>query len=210
MTHDAARTSSSVSRRAALAGLGAGGLGLAFAVGRPAGAQEATTTPGSSTAANLELVGRLVAAISAGDPSEMDELLSPDYEQHQPGVPPGREGFQQFIAAIGASPLQVLHAIAERDLVMTRSIIRGAAPSDPPALELFDLFRVAGGQVAEHWGRPTPRPVHRRHRRRDLHAGSCSSPNVAHRAEDEAMARGDRAEVEASPRGSSRGSRWRI
>lgn len=152
MSHDSARDSSFVTRRAALAGLGAGGLGMALAVARPTGAQDATPSAAVSTAANLELVGRLVAAISAGDPSEIDELLSPDYEQHQPGVPPGREGFKQFIAALGATPLQVLHAIAQGDLVMAHSIIPGAAPSDPPALELIDLFRIAGGQVAEHWG----------------------------------------------------------
>lgn len=106
----------------------------------------------AATEANTRLVERLVASIRAGDPSEIDEILSPDYVQHQPGVPPGREGFKQFIASIGATPLQVHHTIAEGDLVMVHSVIPAADPTAAPTGEFIDVFRVAGGQVAEHLG----------------------------------------------------------
>jgi predicted SnoaL-like aldol condensation-catalyzing enzyme len=150
MTHDPLRSSSVVSRRAALAGLGSGGLGLALVSAGLTGAQEAT--PATAAAANTRLVERLVAAIGAGDSSGMDDLLSPDYVQHQPGVPPGREGFKQFIIALGPTPLQILHTVAEGDLVVVHSVIPGVDPAATPERELLDLFRVANGRVAEHWG----------------------------------------------------------
>ena len=138
-----------ISRRSALAGMT--GVGLALAAARASAAEGATPDDGG-TDANTKLVLRVVAAISAGDASQIDELLSPDYAQHQPGVPAGREGFKQFIAAIGPTPLRVLHTIAEGDLVVIHSVIPGADPAAPPVRELLDLFRIAGGQVAEHWG----------------------------------------------------------
>lgn len=58
----------SVSRRTAVAGLGAGGLGLAFAaVARPASAQEATPFP----MAGHPLVGTWVVDRNPADPTEM-------------------------------------------------------------------------------------------------------------------------------------------
>ncbi len=148
------RTKAPVSRRAALAGLGAGGLGLALAAVRPTAAQEGTPAPCAATEANTRLVERLFAAVAAGDPSAIDELVAPGYVQHQPGVPPGR-GLEQLVASIGATggpPLRVLHTIAAGDLVVIHAVVPGADPTGTPAVELMDLFRVVGGRVAEHWG----------------------------------------------------------
>jgi predicted SnoaL-like aldol condensation-catalyzing enzyme len=151
----ASRPNPPVSRRTALAGLGAGGLGVALAAVRPTAAQEGTPAPCAAAEANTRLVERLFAAVAAGDPSAIDELVAPDYVQHQPGVPPGREGLKQLVASIGAAggpPLRVLHTIAAGDLVVIHAVVPGADPTAAPAVELMDLFRVAGGRVAEHWG----------------------------------------------------------
>ena len=67
----------------------------------------------------------------------------------------GTRGFEQLVASIGATggqPLQVLHTIAAGDLVVIHAVVPGADPTGAPAVELMDLFRVADGRVAEHWG----------------------------------------------------------
>src|SRR4051794_30636515 len=94
---------SSVSRRATLARLGVIGLAAASTPLRagPVAAQEATPNTSVDLEANKELVRRFYAAFygarSTGDVDAIDAFVSPDYLQHEPGVPPGRDGLKQLI-----------------------------------------------------------------------------------------------------------------
>ena len=121
-------------------------------------AQEAT--PGTDEAANKVLVLAFYQAfgeaIATGDMSGIDRIVSPSYVQHQQGVPPGRDGLKQFLttsARAGRTGLEttIEQLVAEEDLVVAHTVSRRAG-TDVVVRETMDIFRVANGQLVEHWG----------------------------------------------------------
>lgn len=83
------------------------------------------------------------------DASAVERLYAPDYIQHNPGIPQGRDALQAIVAAL---PEDVYYepglVIAEGDLVAIHGRIRGWA--EEPQI-VIDIFRVEGGLLAEHW-----------------------------------------------------------
>ena len=80
-----------------------------------------------STDENKALVRRWFAEIDRGNLDAIDELLAPDYVDHNPaipGLPAGREGVRQINRTLVAAFPDVVHTIeeqlAEGDKVMTR------------------------------------------------------------------------------------------
>ncbi|MGB3717447.1 MAG: ester cyclase [Candidatus Promineifilaceae bacterium] len=100
--------------------------------------------------------------------SVAEELVAPDFVDHNPPGPdfaPGLEGLKQvftmFRLAFPDMILTVEDQIAEGDKVVTRLTSRGTHKGElmgvPPTgktitIGLIDIFRVEGGQLAEHWG----------------------------------------------------------
>lgn len=100
--------------------------------------------------------------------SVAEELVAPDFVDHNPPGPdfaPGLEGLKQvftmFRSAFPDMILTVEDQIAEGDKVVTRLTSRGTHKGElmgvPPTgktitIGLIDIFRVEGGQLAEHWG----------------------------------------------------------
>lgn len=100
-----------------------------------------------------------------------DEAFHPEFVNHY--RPEGREivanggpasGFKAFYGALlqgfPDATMEINEQIAERDLVATRKTLRGAHLGElwglPPTrrrveFEFVDLFRVADGQLIEHW-----------------------------------------------------------
>lgn len=156
------RTTTAVSRRTALAGLGAGGLGLALAVrGQAVTAQEATpATDGSAV-----VVRRLYEEVFNQKNLDMlDEIDATDFVDHSPGAPQGRTGAKQTIGGLLAAfpDLQVTveQWIVDGDMVATFVTFRGThqgellgvAPTGKPVeWSHIDIHRVEGGQIAELW-----------------------------------------------------------
>lgn len=83
------------------------------------------------------------------DASAVERLYAPDYLQHNPGIPQGREALRALVADL---PDAVFYepglVIAEGDLVAIHGRIRGWA--ERPQV-VVDLFRVEDGKLAEHW-----------------------------------------------------------
>jgi predicted SnoaL-like aldol condensation-catalyzing enzyme len=85
------------------------------------------------------------------------KYLRPDYIQHNPGIPGGLAGFQdyfrpRFAQASTTVRLEILHVVAEGDLVDIHVRWFGTnAAGKPVDITEFDLFRVEGGLIAEHW-----------------------------------------------------------
>ena len=83
------------------------------------------------------------------DPLAVERLYAPDYIQHNPGIPPGREALAKLVARL---PSALFYepglVIAEGDYVAIHGRIRGWAPR--PQI-VIDIFRVEGGRLAEHW-----------------------------------------------------------
>ncbi|NRF71863.1 nuclear transport factor 2 family protein [Aquincola sp. S2] len=118
-------------------------------------------------AANKRLVYDFWREVFEGGQLQLaDRYLAETYIQHNPNVPTGRAGFVEFFAKF-AKPKPVearvkapLVAItAEGDLVVLSFVREAADPADPAkkyTTTWFDMFRIEGGRIAEHWD-PAPK-----------------------------------------------------
>jgi predicted SnoaL-like aldol condensation-catalyzing enzyme len=97
-----------------------------------------------------------------------EKYMAEGYIQHNPNVPTGRAAFIDFFSknvtpgAIQARVKAPLVAIlADGNLVVLAFAREVADPKDPGkkySTTWFDMFRVEGGKIAEHWDPATKRP----------------------------------------------------
>lgn len=87
------------------------------------------------------------------DVDEVATLLTEDYIQHNPGVPTGAAPVLGFLPALQESGLKPTthRVLAEGDLVVLHTTYEHAELFGGDTLVGFDIFRVEGGKVAEHW-----------------------------------------------------------
>lgn len=92
------------------------------------------------------------------DPEAAEQLLAPDYIQHNPMVPTGAAPIIGFVPALQASGVSAMthRVIAEGDLVVLHNTYENAQAFGGDTLVGFDVFRVDGGKVVEHWDNLTP------------------------------------------------------
>jgi len=157
--------------------LAAAGLVAVLVAPLPARAQVAVTanpkheqmlaSPDPKLAANKRLVYDFWREVfEAGHMELADKYMAESYIQHNPNVATGRASFVQFFAArvkprdIAPKVRAPLVAIvAEGDLVVLAFVREGADPQDPAkkfSSTWFDMFRIEGGKIAEHWD-PAPK-----------------------------------------------------
>jgi steroid delta-isomerase-like uncharacterized protein len=122
-----------------------------------------------STEENKAIVRQMVEEIfNQGDMSRADELLAPDFVEHEelpPGIPPGPEAPKQMFTMLHTAfpdfKATINDIIAEGDKVVVymtwTGTQRGEFMGIPPtgksiSIGVLDILRIAGGQVAEHWG----------------------------------------------------------
>jgi steroid delta-isomerase-like uncharacterized protein len=122
-----------------------------------------------STEQNKALFRQLIEEIfNRGNMSRADELLAPDFverEELPPGMPRDREGVKQLTTMLHSAfpdfKFTIDDMIAEGDKVVVRSTWSGTHKGEfmgiPPtgksvSFGVFDIVRIAGGKVAEHWG----------------------------------------------------------
>ncbi len=119
---------------------------------------------------NHDLVLAMFAAVlQPMDSSAVDRFIAPDYVQHSPLAPPGRDALKAFLDHIRRETPQAVHDIkrsfVDGDHVIVHYNVR-RWPADP-GFAVIDIFRVAGGMIAEHWdvsqdvvtGGPNPLPM---------------------------------------------------
>jgi predicted SnoaL-like aldol condensation-catalyzing enzyme len=118
------------------------------------------------------------AAIATGDAAPLRTVVAPHFadESPLPGVRAGRDGLEEYLAALHAtSPgtrLMVEEAVAADDRVVAQvrtagtepqGALRGFLVDQPPLWGTVDVLRVADGVVVEHWGQSDdlalPRPL---------------------------------------------------
>lgn len=118
--------------------------------------------------ANRALVRRFIEDFWAGgDLSRVEDFLAPDYIEHNllPGQEPGLEGYKRrFLSLRAAFPdvrITIEDMLAEGDRVMARVTIEGThlgpflgqpASGRVVRMAAINIYRVAGGQIAERWG----------------------------------------------------------
>jgi len=93
------------------------------------------------------------------------DVMAPDYIQHNPNVPDGRDGFIEFFSRF-ANPQPIQDEwISEPELILTHGDIAlyiMTRYSEDPARDnevykwnWFDMFRVENGLIQEHWDSAT-------------------------------------------------------
>lgn len=83
------------------------------------------------------------------DASAVERLYAPDYIQHNPDIPQGRDALQALVAGLSEDVYYEPGLIvAEGDLVAIHGRIRGWADASQVVV---DLFRIEDGKLAEHW-----------------------------------------------------------
>ena len=99
--------------------------------------------------------------LEAGHMELADKYMTETYIQHNPNVPTGRQGFIDFFSKlrkpqpiIDSIKAPLISIVAEGDLVV---LVFNRELPDPKDLSKkytttsFDMFRIEGGKVAEHW-----------------------------------------------------------
>jgi len=107
---------------------------------------------------NKALVKQFFAAVEGRDKAAVEKIVREDYIQHMPMIPSGRAAILHYIDMVapkgpGKMP-QFARVIAEGDLVMVH--FRREDPNGPVAT--MEIFRIQGGQIAEHWAVTEPIP----------------------------------------------------
>ena len=122
-----------------------------------------------STEQNKALLRQFMEEIfNRGNMRRADELLAPDFverEELPPGIPRDREGVKQLTTMLHSAfpdfKFTIDDMIAEGDKVVVRSTWSGTHKGEfmgiPPtgksvSFGVFDIVRIAGGKVVEHWG----------------------------------------------------------
>lgn len=121
-----------------------------------------------STEENKAIVRRCMDALwTRGDLSVLEELVTADYIEHSgpPGLPEGRDNMRAQVQIFRTAAPDLRHEthdlIAEGDLVVERWTATGTHLGDffgiPPTGRPIQtsgvhIFRLANGQIAEHWG----------------------------------------------------------
>ena len=122
-----------------------------------------------STEQNKAVVRRLVEEVfNQGNMSAMDELIAPDFVEHEelpPEIPPGREApaimFAMLRSAFPDFKATIDDLVAEGDKVVLRQTWTGTHQGEfmgvPPtgrsvSIGVIDILRLAEGKMVEHWG----------------------------------------------------------
>lgn len=116
---------------------------------------------------NKKIIRRLLEeGLAQGRQTVAEKLLARDFVDHNPlpGLPPDREGFKQSFAVFRSAfpdfSYTIEDMVAEGDRVVVRFAAngthRGEMAGIPPtgkqvSVTGMDLFRLAGGKVAEFW-----------------------------------------------------------
>lgn len=100
--------------------------------------------------ANKTLVaGAVDALFNQHDPTAVDRLFTPDFTQHSSLIGDGRDGLRTFISALDASArYELVRVFGDGDLVATHGRYTGLQVEP---LIAFDVYRISGGRIAEHW-----------------------------------------------------------
>ena len=115
---------------------------------------------------NKALVRRFVDEVQCRhNLAALDELYSPDFIDrsgmtHPPNLESARRFFSSMFAAFPDMRFVIRQQIAEGDKVLTHKTLQGTqlgpfmgipATGKAVAVDVMDIFTVAGGKITEHW-----------------------------------------------------------
>ena len=115
---------------------------------------------------NKALIRRFVEEVQCQhNLAALDELLSPDFVDHSgmtdpPTLGGSRQFFSMMFAAFPDMHFVIRQQIAEGDKVLTHKTLQATqlgpfmgipATGKAVAVDIMDIFTVAGGKITEHW-----------------------------------------------------------
>jgi len=100
-------------------------------------------------------------AFNAKQPAEAAErFLGPEYTQHNPAAPDGKDAFVDFAGGFVAQApglnLEIKRIVAEGDTVVAHSHL--TMSEDDAGTVVVDIFRLENGKIVEHWDVMQPFP----------------------------------------------------
>jgi predicted SnoaL-like aldol condensation-catalyzing enzyme len=100
----------------------------------------------ADTERNKQTIAQLFGAFRDGNIEAFDELIVPDYVQHNPQAGNGLEAVKDFFRPVGPVDVEVHRVIAEGDLVAVHSHYKNWN------MAAVDIFRLNDdGMIIEHW-----------------------------------------------------------
>jgi predicted ester cyclase len=117
---------------------------------------------------NKQRVRRFLDDVTAGNLAALDDIVAPDFKDHQslpPGIPPTLAGLKAFFQAHRVAfpdwKVTIEDMVADGDRVWDRLKVEGTNTGPfmglPPtgrrvSFEVLDISRFTGGKLVEHWG----------------------------------------------------------
>ena len=123
------------------------------AINPPTRAQSSPMTAGERKNLDLVLEWRR-DVVEAGHVDRIDRYLAQDYVEHDPNIPPGRAALVTALGKVPAMAKPPVIKIAKGDFIVLVFESQTVDPRDPGKIyhyNDFDLFRIQGGKIAEHW-----------------------------------------------------------
>lgn len=103
---------------------------------------------------NKERVRSLLGAVNANDATTVSNLLHPDYIQHNPFIPTGRDLFLGLLPVLKENGTRVttVRLIQDGNYVVAHNVWENATPFGAAEMVSFDVLRIDDdGYIAEHW-----------------------------------------------------------
>jgi predicted SnoaL-like aldol condensation-catalyzing enzyme len=124
--------------------------------------EQLLASPDARLAANKRLVYDFWREVfEAGHMELAEKYMAEGYIQHNPNVPTGRTAFIDFFSKnVSPGAIQprikapLVAILADGDLVVLVFAREAREPKDPSrrySTTWFDMFRIEGGKIAEHW-----------------------------------------------------------
>lgn len=113
-----------------------------------------TEKPTTMEVPNVQKAKALISSAAAGDAETVTQLLHPDYVQHNPFIPTGRDAFVGLLPVLTENKTHAEnHRIFEDgDYVVMHNLWKNATPFGAPEMVSFDILRIdEQGLIAEHW-----------------------------------------------------------
>ncbi|MEM6941468.1 MAG: hypothetical protein AAF943_15885 [Pseudomonadota bacterium] len=103
----------------------------------------------ADTSASKELVLEYTKQVrQEGNVSKIGTFVSPDLVEHAPQISSGSDGLADWLMSDAAGSYDMLfHLMGQGDFVVTY----GKRHRGGQDVAVFDLYRVAGGKIVEHW-----------------------------------------------------------
>jgi predicted SnoaL-like aldol condensation-catalyzing enzyme len=122
--------------------------------------QDLLASPDQQLHANKKLVFDFWREVfQTHDMTKAPDYMAPDYRQHNPMVATGRQPFMDFFGRFPKLPVKatiddLVTILAERDMLVLafrREMPDPAGADQSYTTTWFDMFRIEGGKIAEHW-----------------------------------------------------------